>query len=462
MALPIAIGELLSGSGAGKAVASHVKGLVKGPSFGSQLHKKLDAATDEGVLSQIAGMLQNGTPLTTVIDRVANALSNALTNATGNAGDATRQRTLERALAAALAPPGTSPPNQSSLQQAASLEQRLGNLLSKITGELKNAGQQNRFSGQVLDANSAKEIPAQQQMNTTAGTQPDGLLASAESILRGAVQQPSDQSAAQTASDVLGRMLGRAANADAQLNGQIAAPAAPVQNAGTGSTTGVSPSDLFARLMNVIAQASNEGASGQGGKQSQNFAFEKDAASVHHASPSSNTTQTPAFASVLPGASSGSPSAPAPAASAPVDPQAVLEQIVKGITMRNLGATSEVRMRLQPEHLGDVSLKLTVSGNTISANIVAQNADVRDLLMQNQQQLARTLSEAGLSLGAFSVDVSGGNPGFSQQQTQQQRSLSKVASAHLDAAGEEEPWTDSRFGPPLLSGAKSLVLNYLA
>jgi flagellar hook-length control protein FliK len=145
-----------------------------------------------------------------------------------------------------------------------------------------------------------------------------------------------------------------------------------------------------------------------------------------------------------------------------VDPQSVIEQVVTGIVLRNSGTTSEVRMRLQPEHLGDVSLKLTVSGNTISANIVAQNADVRDMLLSNQQQLARTLADAGLSLGNFSVDVSGGNPGFSQQQTPQHRSLFKVGALHADAASEDDSWADSRFGPPVVAGSKSLVLNYLA
>jgi flagellar hook-length control protein FliK len=145
-----------------------------------------------------------------------------------------------------------------------------------------------------------------------------------------------------------------------------------------------------------------------------------------------------------------------------IDPQSVIEQVVKGIVLRNFGTTSEVRMRLQPEHLGDVSLKLTVSGSTISANIVAQNADVRDMLLTNQQQLARTLAEAGLSLGNFSVDVSGGNAGFSQQQTAQQRSLGKASSLHVGAIAEDDTWADSRFGPPVLAGAKPWVLNYLA
>jgi hypothetical protein len=429
------------------------------------------------LLSQLAALLQGGTPMTAIVDRIANMLSSALARATGNDGDATRRRTLERALASALAPPGTSPPNQSGRERAASLEQRLATLLRTVTRELKttaSAGQQSRFSGEVLDANSAREIPAQQQTKDPAGTQlPDGTLAFADSILRSVLQQVQAQAqsgatqSAQSASaqsaqpaqitvqsaDVLGRMLARAAKAD----GSGQAQPAP-------GTSGVaSASDLFARLMSVIAKSSNEGGAQQGGTRSQDFAFTKDGLPSTHQAHTTEGSATPAFASLT------APTASAPAvqftpapAPATVDPQAVIEQVVKGIVLRNFGSTSEVRMRLQPEHLGDVSLKLTVTGTTISANVVAQNADVRDMLLANQQQLARSLAQAGLSLGAFSVDVSGGNPGFAQQQTPQHRSLSRAGALHLDAAAEEDTWADSRFGPPVLAGAKPLVLNYLA
>jgi flagellar hook-length control protein FliK len=250
-------------------------------------------------------------------------------------------------------------------------------------------------------------------------------------------------------------MLARAANADAQRTGQVPAHSSPAP-----ATT--SPSDLFTRLLTVIAQQSRDGASHEGGKQPEDFAFAKSVLpTVHHTSAPSNVT--PAFATAV-SAASAPAAQPQQAAAVPytMNPQSVIEQVVKGIVLRNFGTTSEVRMRLQPEHLGDVSLKLTVSGNTISANIVAQNADVRDMLVSNQQQLARSLAQAGLSLGAFSVDVSGGNPGFPQQQNQQHRPLSKAGGLHIGAVAEDEPWADSRFGPPVLSGAKPLVLNYLA
>jgi flagellar hook-length control protein FliK len=449
-------------------------------SFGSQLSRKLNqpGANANDPIAQLAALLQAGTPLSTIINRVAQQVSGALATATGD-GNAERQRTLQNALASALAPPGTSPPGQGgtaevlSLSKGVSLEVRLRNVLDAITRELNNAGQQNRFSGTVLDANSAKEIPAQQQTNGHAGaTQAAAPLDLAASVLRNVVQQfqgaaPQQQNAPQITAqcaDVLGRMLARAANADTQRAPVTGAPApSPIAPAPTPSN-GLDPSQLFARLINVIAQSSNEHTPSGGGKQSGQFAFGKDALATAQPAPSnSQTVSTPAFSTVLTTASATAAQSSPPAAMPyTINPQAVIEQIVKGIVLRNFGTTSEVRMRLQPEHLGDVALKLTVSGSTVSANIVAQNADVRDMLLSNQQQLARTLAEAGLSLGNFSVDVSGGNAGFSQQQTAQQRSLGKVSALHLSTVTEDDTWADSRFGPPVLSGAKPWVLNYLA
>lgn len=483
MALPLAaIGEAVLAQGlTGGKPAGQSKGLLGHASFGSALQQKLDQLGADGndLLAQLAGLLQTGTPLTAIIDRVAKQVSDMLARASGNEGNTTRRRTLERALAAALAPPGTSPPDQSASGQGAALEHRLASLLSAVTRELKNAGQQNRFSGPVLDANSAKEIPAQQQTKDPTGLQPQspaGSLAFAESILRSVVQQlhtaapqtpqtPQTPQAAQApaaaitvaSADVLSRMLARAAKADPSAD-----PPASASSSQPGAP--VSPSDLFARLMTVIAQTSNENTSHENSGHFSQSAFSQNGlAQTHHTSSTANTAPVPAFASAVNAAS-----APAvqPAASAPtpyaMDPQSVIEQVVKGIMLRNSGNTSEVRMRLQPDHLGDVSLKLTVTGNTISANIIAQNANVRDLLMQNQQQLARTLSEAGLSLGQFSVDVSGGNPGFSQRQSAQHRSLSRAGALHFDTLPEDETWADARFGPPVMAGTRSLVLNYLA
>lgn len=441
------------------------RGLGKGLNFAAQLDRKLqDLGDGSDVLSQLAGLLQAGTPMATIVDKISTELSKAIAKASGKGDDVGAQRTLQRALANALAPPGTSPPGDFN-KQVAALVQQVNDILTKLTSQLNTAGQKSEFSGQVLDAEQARETPAQQTKSTTADSSTAGMDAFVQSLLqRAAAQlQQTQATATQQASttpavpDPLARILARAANANVQRGGD------PVAKLSTPSTTGTTAtSAMFQRLIAIIAE--------RGGAQT-------DSGTGKHADDPSTAAPAPQNQNDVP-ASTGfsaqlasTPVSPAHSAFASgssgayttIDPQAVIEQLVKGIVLRNSGNTSEVRMRLQPEHLGDVSLKLTVSGNTITATIVAQNAHVRDMLLQNQQQLARSLSEAGLSLGNFSVDVSGGNGGFTDQRSQQQQPrIGRVGAFAAVLNGEDDTWADARFGPPILSGSKALVLNYLA
>jgi len=99
----------------------------------------------------------------------------------------------------------------------------------------------------------------------------------------------------------------------------------------------------------------------------------------------------------------------------PVDPNAVVDQVLQGIRMNTLSDGSQtVRMRLVPESLGSVTVNLQVQGSSVNATLTAQNTDVRDALLANQQMLTRSLADAGLKLTGFSVNLT--NQGFQQQQ----------------------------------------------
>jgi flagellar hook-length control protein FliK len=99
----------------------------------------------------------------------------------------------------------------------------------------------------------------------------------------------------------------------------------------------------------------------------------------------------------------------------PVDANAVVDQVLQGISMRTLSDGSQtVRMRLVPEALGSVTVNLQVQGSTVNATLTAQNTDVRDALLANQHMLTRSLADAGLKLSSFTVNLA--NQGFHQQQ----------------------------------------------
>ena len=106
---------------------------------------------------------------------------------------------------------------------------------------------------------------------------------------------------------------------------------------------------------------------------------------------------------------------PPPAPQTPVDANAVVDQVLQGISMRTLADGSQtVRMRLVPESLGSVTVNLQVTNGTVNATLVAQNTDVRDALLANQQMLSRSLADAGMKLAGFTVNLA--NQGNYQQQ----------------------------------------------
>lgn len=418
--------------------------------------------------SQSAAMMQSTLPAAPNITGIVDALTNALLRAAGKTNDATARSTLQRALTAALAPPGDpSPP------QAATLERRLRDLLKSLTGETAttNAGQQNEIPGQLLDASPAKESPAPQKKTTQSGPFADDIAAFARALLTQSQShsEPQLQQAsapAQTASaavqphvakaanDVLARIIARAVNADAQRSGS--APAA-------GSSAAFKPlnsSIAFQNLVASIAEYNAAGGNGAGGHAN------RDGGETP-AQPQPETLAPGASISALPIAHETTPIAAAPAQRellpyATVDPNAVIEQVVKGIVVQSSSGSSQIRLRLQPEHLGEVALQLTVTGNSISANVVAQSASVRDALLSNQSQLMRSLAESGLSLGSFSVNVSGGNAGQGGDEQTQHRSAGFKLGGWQAAFGNDDATApEMRFGPALMTGTQSLVLNSL-
>jgi flagellar hook-length control protein FliK len=150
-----------------------------------------------------------------------------------------------------------------------------------------------------------------------------------------------------------------------------------------------------------------------------------------------------------------------------VDPNLVVSQLLHGLSLNTVDTTSTVRMRLVPEELGDVSVKLTIEGNSVSAQVMAQTPAAHDALVAGQGQLARAFEDAGLKLTSFNVDLAGGFASFQQQQ-QQQSSQQGSSNGRTLLGGVDTPETDDAlvaapsFGPPVLAGVSWSALNYLA
>jgi flagellar hook-length control protein FliK len=150
-----------------------------------------------------------------------------------------------------------------------------------------------------------------------------------------------------------------------------------------------------------------------------------------------------------------------------VDPNLVVDQILRGAFLNTVGSVSTVRLRLVPEELGDVSVKLTIEGSSVSAQIMAQTSAAHDALVAGQGQLTRSLADAGLKLTSFNVDLAGGFASFQQQQ-QPDSSQQGTSNGRNFLGGVDTPESDDatlvaapNFGPPVLAGTSWSALNYL-
>lgn len=434
--------------------------------------------------AQIAALLHSGMPLTTVIDRLANLVASALQNVVPNAVKGSDLRsTLQTAIAQTLHPPGNAPPG-SAAEQAAALATRLRQWIVGLARDAKDAGQQNELSGTILDAKSAKDTPAQAQESKSQSTPVDAdllarsLMAQVAASLQPAASAqtsdttqpaqtlaapPSDasQPLSPNAPDLLARMLVRAASVDERVNGNgaaLTAQAAPLTD-GKLPTTAAFAAKFAAALQTVVAQAASHEARNNGNWGTSDRDIDATPGNRTQDPQMTAGSSSPTFSTAVQHAQTTTASV-----STPVDAHAVVEQLVKSMTMRtDAQGTSQIRLHLSPEHLGDLTMKITVQGGTISASVVAQNADVKHALMTNQHQLARSLADAGLSLAGFSVDVSGGDARSRQDRDRTAGFGRRFVVHELGGAAEtDEPGAISSLGPSLLSSTSLGLFNYLA
>jgi len=167
---------------------------------------------------------------------------------------------------------------------------------------------------------------------------------------------------------------------------------------------------------------------------------------------------------------------PAPAATLPqtqqVDANAIVEQVLQGVSLRTSDGSSTVRLRLVPDSLGDVSVKLTVTGGSVDASITASTPAAQSALQGGQAQLARTLADSGLKLQSFTVGLgtgsgttgndSQGSDAQSRSRTSSTRRVGAV-SGNDDADADDSSQLGAQIGPPIYTASTPLgALNYLA
>lgn len=122
----------------------------------------------------------------------------------------------------------------------------------------------------------------------------------------------------------------------------------------------------------------------------------------------------------------------------------ILQQVNDRLASHDVKTGSDqIVLRLSPENLGDLKVNLTMDGQRLKVEIVAENHLVRDTLLQNTDSLKESLARQNISMDSFNVTTDGrgaGNPGQGQQQNGwREFAQQKQQNAWMSAGGYRLP-----------------------
>ncbi|MBI5642839.1 MAG: flagellar hook-length control protein FliK [Deltaproteobacteria bacterium] len=92
---------------------------------------------------------------------------------------------------------------------------------------------------------------------------------------------------------------------------------------------------------------------------------------------------------------------------APVESGDLYEKLDQGVKM-TIRDGGEVRLKLNPEHLGELNIKLNVAEGRVSADVLVDSADVKAMLDADSGRLKEIFSSNGLTLEKYTVEVNTG------------------------------------------------------
>lgn len=88
--------------------------------------------------------------------------------------------------------------------------------------------------------------------------------------------------------------------------------------------------------------------------------------------------------------------------------QSVVNQITDKIHSAVRSGVTEVRIQLRPEALGEVTLKIRIEGDVVTARMQVENQQVKAIVESNLQNLKDALAQHNLQTGSLDVNVQNG------------------------------------------------------
>jgi flagellar hook-length control protein FliK len=137
--------------------------------------------------------------------------------------------------------------------------------------------------------------------------------------------------------------------------------------------------------------------------------------------------------------------------------QSIIDQLATKIHTAVRSGITEVRVQLRPEALGDVTLKIRIEGDVVTARMQVESQQVKAIVENNFQSLKDSLAQHNLQAGSFDVDVqtgqrqadSSGEGFFKNESAGQNRTPSEDGSQASGVAvddSESQIETGRRFG----------------
>lgn len=290
------------------------------------------------------------------------------------------------------------------------------NLLQTLSGRNLPQSMQAAATSETLVATPVTESSVEELLpltETTASLQPQTNLQASEAeesvlpdaLLRALVHQPTAPAAAEAVSQI--QTAEASSDAGAVLQDAAILPQKTDDTSTGQGMTDEAPDDGFTGLLNRQQMSQEQKAQEQKVQRenlSQAEPMQSFGEAVHNLQESSSqTTQAnPAvsFQTTLQEAAEAQPAAPA----APQKDYEVAKQIVEQARLLRMPEQTEMVIRLKPEHLGELTLKVSVAASgAVNAAFHTDNASVRAIIETSMIQLKHELQAQGLKVDNVGV-----------------------------------------------------------
>lgn len=81
----------------------------------------------------------------------------------------------------------------------------------------------------------------------------------------------------------------------------------------------------------------------------------------------------------------------------------VIQQIIQHVELRNLGSKTELALKLNPEYLGEMKLRLLFEDDKVTAHFDTVSPLVREAILESQDELTDALKKKGVKVGKVNV-----------------------------------------------------------